>query len=203
MTIIVVCRFKNPPPTADSLIDLRHVCCDLFFQFLDEEDHLQAIFAVNFSGFHRFHHFWVWDQIGKVWKRRYPYMFWGVGFDGHFSQVGKHHFADIAHKELRRLWRQIPTKIGKPQPSSVMRPLTTPISTVHLCIDPNPNRSFRRLRVARVRCESAIYSWMIHQVSQVFHSHEEMIPKSYSQITEKYTATFLLQYHIFSSIIPC
>ena len=77
MTIIVVCRFKNPPPTADSLIDLRHVCCDLFFQFLDEEDHLQAIFAVNFSGFHRFHHFWVWDQIGKVWKRRYPYMFWG------------------------------------------------------------------------------------------------------------------------------
>ena len=76
-----------------------------------------------------------------------------------FSQVGKHHFAYIARKELRRLWRQIPTKIGKPQPSSVMRPWTTPISTVHLCIDPNPNRSFRRLRVARVRCESAIYSW--------------------------------------------
>ena len=46
----------------------------------------------------------------------------------------------MAHKELRRLWRQIPTKIGKPQPSSVMRPWTTPISTVNLCIDPNPNR---------------------------------------------------------------
>lgn len=126
-------------------------------------------------------------KIGKVWKSRYSlHVLGGVRFDGRFfSQVGKHHFAYMAHKELRRLWRQIPTKIGKPQPSSVMRPWTTPISTVNLCIDPNPNRSFRRLRVARVRCEYAIYSWMIHKVSQVFHSYEEMIPKSYSQITDK------------------
>lgn len=115
------------------------------------------------------------------------YMFWGGRIRWSvFSQVGKHPFAYLAHKELRRLWRQIPTKIGKPQPSSVMRRLTTPISTVHLCIDPNLNRSFCRLRVARVRCESAIYSWMIHQVSQVFHSYHgndsQIVLPNYRQV---------------------
>lgn len=141
-------------------------------------------------------------KLGKFGNVDIPTCSGGVGFDGHFFPSRKTSFRWHCTQGTEKTLKANPNQNW--ETSTILSDETlnhTNFYSASLYWS-KPNRSFRRLWVARVRCESAIYG-MIHQVSQVFHSYEEIIPKSYSQITDKYTATFLLQYHIFSSIIPC